>query len=305
MGVIFAILILFSILWIFVWIWFFKGNKISSSNLYKVGNKAFENKDYKKAKKILSLITDSLEAKYKLGITHFNLGEYEQSRGCFEQILKNSPKNFDALFNLAKTLEAEKNITQALEFYNKALGENPKKIECYLSIGNLYQYQGDCVKAIETLEKALEFEPDNTNILFNIIKCKGELIDPENQEEYQKIIEEYINISDRSDLPLDFHFSFAKTYAKSGEIERSLEYCQKAIALNSEDIEAYQLLGLIQLLRQDVEGAKNSLAVALSFQPSNKETHNIFSYVLCQNVTSCTLNQCRENYYKLIKKHLK
>ncbi len=304
-GSVFIILISFSILWLFVWIWFFKGNKSSGEKAYKEGIKAFETGDYVKAKKILSKIKDIPDAKYNLGVAQLNLGEYEKAKECFEQILKTSPKNFDALFKLAEILQAEKNYDSALEKYNKAIIENSKNPECYLNISNIYCEKEDFNKALEVLEKANEIVPDNTQILFDIIKCKSKLANMEDEEECQKIMDEYTKLAERSDLPSEFHTSFAKVSAVCGDIEKTFENCQKAIALNSEDIEAYQLLGLVQLIMKDIEGAKNSLTIALNFQSNNKELHNIFSYVLCQTVSSCSLEKCRERYFKLIKKHLK
>jgi len=307
-GLIFLILIVFSIVWVLVWFWFFKPNETPGENFYKLADKAFESGDYKTAKELLlqiANINSNPDAKYKLGISFLKLKEYDDAKGCFEQLLKKSPKNLDFLSNLAQVFQLQKKYDEALDIYNKITSQTPKSEDGPVNIARVYYEKGDFSNALQALEKAKENSPDSSQILFSIIKCKSKMCNMDNDDECKQILDEYIKIANRNDLPAEFYTTIAKTYAMNGETDKTLEYCQRAISLNSEDIEAYQLLGLIQLIKDDIEGAKSNLTMALSFQPNNKESHNIFSYVLCQEVTSCSVAKCRENYYKLIKKHLK
>lgn len=308
-SLIFLILIIFSAVLFLGWFWFFMSEKSSDKNVFKAGVKAFEKGNYKKAKELLLKAPDidtSFETKYNLGIVHLKLDEYDDAKKCFEQVLKSSPKNFDALFNLAQVLQLQEKYDEALEFYNKAIKENDKNVDCLLNIGNVHCKKGDYDKALEVLEKAKEILPDSAKVLFSIAKCKGELYVTENKGEYQQIIDEYNKLSGMPDLPLEFNISLAKVYAKNGDIDKALQHCKNAIEVNEEDIEAYKLLGLIQLIKKDFSGAKNSLAIALNFQSNNEETHHLFSYLFCSHEEGCALQQCRNKYYELIKKpHLK
>ena len=98
-------------------------------------------------------------------------------------------------------------------------------------------------------------------------------------EDCQKVLQEYLSVAGRKDLPPEFYIEIAKAYALNGDIDNSLQNCKMAVQMKSEDTEAYQLLGLIALLKGDLEEAKNNLTIALHFQPDNQDTHNIFSYV--------------------------
>lgn len=301
-------LIAFSTVWLCVWLWFFKTDNDPVDRHLREAEKAFEKGDYKKARDLLLKVKDlnsNTTAKYKLGIAHLQLGEHEEAKICFEQIVKILPKNFDALANLAQTLQIQGKYDEALEAYAKAINENNKNIDCYLSVGRIYTEQQNFEKAIETFEKAKEVEPENVQVLFSISKCKIELCDVDDTEKYQQLIDECIKLSGSSDLPPDYDHSLAKVLAKSGDVDQALEYCKKAIEKNEKDVEAYKLLGLIQLINEDVAGAKNSLSMALNFQPKSLETHNIFSYLLCRQDDHCERNKCRQKYYKLVEKHLK
>lgn len=301
----FIILIIFCIAWLSFWLWFFPSGRALGKNLLKAALKAFKQEDYKKAKELFLQIPDSeidAEAKYELGLTHLKLNEYDEAKKCFEQVLKNSPKNFGALFNLAKVLHFQKKYDEALEAYSKALKEDDKNLDCYLNIGNIYYQKSEYDKALEILEKAKSAFLGDIQVLFAIVKCKSELCDFENAEEYQKLIDEYIKLSKIPGLPKDFNISLAKVYAKSGNSDKAFEYCKSAVASNEEDVEAYKLLGLIQLIKKEFSEAKSSLSIALNLQSNNIEIHNLFSYLFCSHESGCGLRKCREKYYELAKK---
>lgn len=307
-GLIFTILIIFSIVWILVWLWFFKSGKSFGRKVRKAVGTAFELGNYKKAKELLLRMPDldtNPEVKYKLGLAHLKLNDYDEAKVCFEEVIKKAPKDFEALFHLAQVFQFQKKYEQALETYNKAIKENNKDIKCPLNIGNIYYEQGNYDEALTVLEKAKEIAPENVELLFSIVKCKSELCDIDDNESCNQIIDEYLKIAGNEELPAGFDASFGKFYAKTGQIEEALEYCRNAIESNEKDIETYRLLGLMQLIKKDFAGAKNSLSMALNFQTSNMETHNLFSYLLCSHEKGCELQKCRKKYYELIKKYLK
>lgn len=307
-GLILIILIVFSIVWLAAWLWFFRNPKTPGKNLSKAGIKALKRGDYRKAKELLLQIpgTDAdIEVKCSLGIIHLKLNEYDEAQKCFEQVLKVSPKNFDALFNLAQIFTFQEKYDEALETYTKAVKENDKNIDCYLNIGNIYYLKSDYEKALEALEKAKEVSPDNVKVLFAIVKCKSEICDTENADEYQKLIDEYTKLAKMPNLPVDFNISLAKMYAKNGIVDKAFYYCKNAVEANDKDIEAYKLLGLIQLVKKELPEAKSSLSVALNFQSNNAEVHNLFSYLFCSHENGCRLRKCREKYYEFINKQSK
>lgn len=297
------ILIMFSIIWASVWIWFFKGGKFFGRKVRKAFNRAFELGNYKKAKSLLLRMSDlnkNPETKFKLGIVHLKLNEYEDAKNCFEQVLKISPKNFDALVNLAQVLQSQKEYDEAVKIYTDAIQQNDKDINCYLNIGLIHAEQGNYDNALKILEKAKELFPEDVQILFNIVKCKSELCDIENDSECQQIINEYTELMNKDNLPKDFHFSFAKMQARIGNIDEALELCKNAVKTNETDMEAYKLLGLMQLVKKDFSEAKNSLSMALNFEENNSETHHLFSYLFCSHEDGCALQKCRKKYYELI-----
>lgn len=302
------ILSIFTILLSLVWKWFFENTGSQSEDTFKLSEKAFKDGDYKKVKELLSNPSSSSatkEAKLLLGISQLQLGELDSAKAIFEQILKAMPKNFDALFNLAQVHQKQKNYDEALDIYNKALNEKKDNLNCIINVGIINYEKGKINDALEHLEKAKQISPDNTQVLFSIAKCKSALCDLDNEEACQQAIDEYAKIANSPDLPPEFNSDLARFYAKSGNIDGAMECCHKVLQIDSENIEAYKILGLIQLIKRDFAGAKAILSTALNLKSDDVEAHNILSYVLCQNEDECLRDRCREKYYEVIKKYLK
>lgn len=303
---IFIILIIFSIVFFLVWFWFFKNDQISNEKKYTAWQHAFDAGNYKKAKSIISQVSDfsiNNDAKSKLGLTLIMMKEYDAAKTLFEEILKNSPSDTNALSHLAQIYRIQGRDAEALDLFTKILANNDKDVLALLNIGSIKIKQKCYTEALDVLEKAKITESENINVLFLITKCKGELCnDPES---CMQVIEEYKDLEERAISIDEYDISFAKLYAKAGKLDDALQYCKKALERNDADLEAYRLSGLIQLISNDLISAKNSLTMALNLQPGNVETHNIFSYLLCNQDSECEREACRLKYYNLIENYIK
>lgn len=299
-----VILGVFSLIWILSLSLFFKFTK-NDESLLGGADKAFENRDYKKAKKMFSKLSNNPDAKFKLALAQINLGELEEAKATLEEILKVSSTHVDAMIVLANINSKQKQYGKALELFDKVLVIDPKNFESNIESSKIYSKQGDFVRAIEILEKLNEIFPDNSEVGFWLIFNKCNLKNTDNDDDCKQILKDYLSIEDKSDLPSEYHVELAKAYALNGFLDKAFEQCQQSLSKTVDDVKTYQLLGLINLIKQDAESAKNNLTTALNIEQSNKETHNLFSYVLCQSVTSCTLPKCRERYFKLVEKYLK
>lgn len=300
------ILILFSVIWVLIWRWFFQ-KEDSNLVLIKLCKKHFKIGDYKKVKELLSEIKESdfnSNILHMLGVSNLKLGKYEEAKGFFEKILSSSPKDIEALSNLAKVYEEQNNYEEAIEQYNKVLNENNKDLDSYLNIANIFYEQENYSEALSTVEKAKEIAPNVIKVLCSVVKYKICLCDSETQE-YQKLIKEYASFDGKKDLPLDYNLFLAQLYAKNGNMKDALKHSLKATEIKEQGVEAYKLLGLIKLIKKDITGAKESLSIALNLQPSNLEIHNIFSYLLCTQDNYCEKEKCRQKYFKLVEKYIK
>lgn len=299
------IISIFTILLAFVWKWFFESVSEPDNDSYKLSKTAFKNGDYKKVKELLAGSSSTKESKFMLGLSLLHLDELDAAKEAFLQVLKAVPNNIDAMLNLAKVSQKQKNYDEALEMYAKILSINPDNLEAILNMGLVNLDKGKINDAFTYLNKAKELSPDNPQVLYSIAKCKSVMCDMDNEDACKEALEEYTKLENNPNLPSEFNSDLARLYAKSGDVDKALACCQKVLLQESENLEIYKLLGLVQFIRQDYEAAKTTLSTAINLKPDDVEAHNILSYVLCQNEDACLREKCREKYYEVIKKYLK
>lgn len=302
------LIILFSIVFAFVWVWFFKNETLSAEQLNKKGMKAFKRKHYNEAKDFF-LEVFALEPEFKnidlnLAFSFFELGEDEIAKEYFTKILENTPENFDSLLCMAKLMHKEGNYEKAEEFYSKAIEVNPKSWECLFNLGILTYKKHEYNDAWTLFKNAGKLVPKNVQVLCYITMCEAELYDLSQKSKYKSIMYKYKKVIHKKGLPAELGISLAKVYAKTGQIDKALTACKKVLKSEAEDIEVYKILGLIQLIKHDFVGARNTLSTALHLQPKNKEIHEILSYLLCQQSNDCERENCRLKYYEMVQKFL-
>jgi tetratricopeptide (TPR) repeat protein len=297
--------------------WFLMLNNV---DLFQKGVDYYQNGNYEKAKKLFLLaVSDnpaSASAKYNLGITHVALKEYEEAKTCFEQALAIQPKDlhsrynlglvhfnlenyteakkwfeksleidsndFNSLFNLALTYHMQKDYNAAIEFYNKALIIDEKDVDCYYNLGLAHFEKKDYIKAKELFDQALTLDSNRTDILFGALRCKEELTDYESLEQGHNILDEYVEISKRPGTPVDFDAFLARAYAKVGQLDAALEICDRAVLNNPTEPLLYRVIGLIKLVRNELDEAKKALKRAVNLDSYNPDGYHLLSYVCFQ-----------------------
>ncbi|MBP7211351.1 tetratricopeptide repeat protein [bacterium] len=303
------IFILFIISIAILWSWYLRTDTLKSKKAYKTALKALQRSNYAQAerllKKAIHLNKKNTKALFQLGQTYLKQKKYELAQACFEKIVKYDAKNVDAKFWLAFTLQKLKKNDEAEILYKSVLKEKPNHYDCIIQIGELEFEKENYLDALDNFKKAQSLSPDDKSCRFYITKCKDKLCTYETKDDGKSIIDEYLKLMNEKDLPKEFFITVATAFARTGQIQEALKFCQKSLEKNSEDFESYKLLGLIQLIYKDFEGVKNTLATAISLQSNNAEVHTLLSYALCQQDNRCSAKVCRDKYSEIIKKFIK
>lgn len=300
------IVLLFTVFIAGVWVWFFK-NSDKSKILYNKGKKAFKQKDYRVAKsfflKLYDAHPDYNNLLSKLGATFFELKDYKNAISFFEKDLKKKPNNFDSLFMTAHSYRFLEQYDEAKDYYTKAMKLDESNWSVHFNLGLVEFAKGDFTSATEFFDKANALSEDSSIVRFYINRCKDELCEYGDEScDEDSILREYLSIAKLQELPKEFSHAIAKAYAKTGNIADALAYCKEALANNPEDVDSYKLLVLIQLVKKDFVGAKNTALTALSLDSANQELHDLLSYVICQQKEGCVLKKCREKYKEMARK---
>lgn len=151
---------------------------------------------------------DSAVTWNKVGIAFHQMQNLDAARRNYEKAFKLNPQYSEAINNLGTFWYARKNYRRAMGFYQRALKLAPKSASIYSNLGTAQFARKRYRDAMASYEKALELDPE----VFEHRSSAGVLLQERTVQERAK-----------------FHFYLAKTYAKSGQNERALQYIRKAL----------------------------------------------------------------------------
>ena len=164
-----------------------QSNSASIPEAYKLAQEHYDNKRLKKAalicKQILETKPDHARSLHLLGLIYYKRTRYNAANTCLQQALKVRPKWYSLHNDLGAVLAAQGRHQQALESYQQALAlvENPddseKLLPLYRNMAVALQRVGNLKEAMVFHEKALAFNPNDVEALWNrahIYLAKGD-----------------------------------------------------------------------------------------------------------------------------------
>ena len=93
---------------------------------------------------------------------------YSNDRSFYLKILKDDPKNYEALLKLGLIDVKENNFNYAKEKFRDLIRIDAKRYEGYLNLSNIYSLEGSVVRANEILTEFLENSEENIDIINTI-----------------------------------------------------------------------------------------------------------------------------------------
>jgi Flp pilus assembly protein TadD len=120
-------------------------------------------------------VQDSADVKYypsdeplRLGLEHFNRGNYGISERYFRDAVEKAPKDVTAWIGLAASYDRISRFDLADRAYAQAIRLTGETTEILNNQGYSYMLRGDLVAARKKFMKAYEREPDNPIIMNNL-----------------------------------------------------------------------------------------------------------------------------------------
>jgi tetratricopeptide (TPR) repeat protein len=113
-------------------------------------------------RKLLILSPAHAEAHFNLGLLHIQAGEYQPAIAAFAKVLESHPQMADALFNLGYAQAKSGQYDEAIASYRQAADlRTPYQDEVFYNLATVHEIRGDWQKALQNLQMAIEFNPDN------------------------------------------------------------------------------------------------------------------------------------------------
>jgi tetratricopeptide (TPR) repeat protein len=159
---------------------------------------------------------NSAEVYNKVGIAELQIQRYKEARKDFERAIKYDKTLANAYNNLGAVFYEQKKYGAAIKQYQKALKLDPDVATYYCNMGAANFAKKDFELASVNYAKALELDPEVLE-RHSRTGVSAQLPSPEDRARYA--------------------FVMAKLYAKTGALDRSLEYLKRAMEEGYKDIQ--------------------------------------------------------------------
>lgn len=210
-------------------------------------NELINNKEFALAKnellKVIENDEKNIEALKLLGLCHINLDEFKDGQAVFETVVK---YNDDATswFYLANCYDNQEDYIHAIAAYEEVLRMRSEYTDAYKNLAVVYVKNSEPQKAIETVQRALDYVTDDYTV----------------------------------------YYIAGTACMSMKDFEKALEFFEKALELNPEHSQLYNNLGTCYVSTGNLDKAYGSFLKASEYDSNNSITYfNIASILQMQN----------------------
>lgn len=239
---------------------------------YNTGIDYFSKKDYENAinyfKSAISQKDVKPQVYYNLALSYQSIKNYDLAIVSYNKFLELNKNDYDGLYNLALTYYLKDNYTKSIEFFEKCV-EIKKDEEGIKSLITAYLSDNEMQKAIDFAQGLLEMPNNGIKLYYFAAKAF------ENKNSFGRefiyldyAIEMYSKIIEKDPMFFDAYISKSISYAKKGEWENSVSFCQKALDVNPKSYEANNQMGLVYYCCNELKEAIKYYEAAINLKPT-------------------------------------
>ena len=200
---------------------------------------ALEEQDLTKAEHyfVKALENDPSELLYELATYLEGIGFYPQAKEIYLKIVEDFP---EVNLNLAAIASEDGQIEEAFTYLEEIQADSDWYVSALALKADLYQMEGLTDVALEKLLEALTYSEDPLLIL-GLAELDSEL------ENYQEAIQGYAQLDNRSiyeQTGISTYQRIGFAYAQLGKFETAIEFLEKALELEYDDLTAFELASL-------------------------------------------------------------
>lgn len=214
------------------------------------------------------------------GLANLELGKTIEARNDLQEVTRLSPNSSAAMVNLAKVFIAEKDLTGALNLYNKALNADGKNFDALNGLVNIFTRQGNFEQAHSRIDRMLQVNAGQADVLPSLYYLKADVFtaqkDTESAEgELKKAIE-----TDENYLPA--YTAYASLLVSRNQIDAAVEQYKKLLG-KKPSASIFTLLGILEEARNNFAEAENNYRRALEIAPETPIAANNLAWLITEN----------------------
>ena len=176
---------------------------------------------------------NDLEIYNNLGLIYKQIKKFDFSINNFKKTLEIDPNFYQGYNNLGVVYLEKEQLDEAIELFNKCIQTNQGYVEAYNNLGIVLNKKNKYQSAILILERGLKIDPNFKNISLNLAiayAAVGRVF------ESIKLCEKEIDLNKTDKILM----VLVNCWCSIGEIAKGLDYYEKSIKLNPENLQVYQ-----------------------------------------------------------------
>ncbi len=233
----------------------------------------------------------------------FKAADYEKAVTSFLTLLEEDNNNPNLLNNIGLCYAKLAKDDLSVEYFLKALSINPKSVQTYINIADVYYRNKNIIDAINVLENGVTLMPQEIALKHYLSRfytedCRYDLamdqlfeildIDEENVDaywdlgniqfelgDYDSAVANYENVLEKVTNNAVLYYQTAITYEANGNVDKAISNHLKAISVNENFHPSYKKLGILFMARNDNESAIEYFQDYLNFDLPSDEKKNI------------------------------
>ncbi len=223
--------------------------------------------DYYKSKKALetmehvaAMYPDSILTLLKLSEFYHILTMHEESMRTIDQILQRDPQNAEAFFMFGVNFKELGDRNRAINSFQKAVNYDPDLIDGWVNLGQLYA-EIDPERAAQYFDTALDIDPTDPLI----IHAKADFL--RDQDNLLEAIDLYKSIGLIDQQYEEAYFNAGLLYMELDSLEAAKGMFDLTIGVDPVHYKAFFFRGMALEKMGDIEQAKKNYVQSLTFKP--------------------------------------
>jgi len=168
-----------------------------------------------------------------LGLEHQRSGRFPQAEAIYRAVLRQDPRNADALHLLGLLAYQAGRHGVAADYIRQAIRVNGRISPFHNNLGNALQGLGRLDEAISAFEQALQLDPRNVEARVNL----GNVL--QDQRRFDQAARQYREALRRAPERAEIHNNLGNALLGAGRLEQAVEAFDEALRLMPDYVEAY------------------------------------------------------------------
>lgn len=231
---------------------------------------------YQAIGKALSINPNDWGAFFTLADYYFKKKQYGRARGVLEILLSLEPVkeiSAEVLNYLGYLFTIEGRFIEAQKSLEKSLELNPHLAEAWFNMGNIFFHTKNFEEALKCYEMAAVSNEKMAQAYSQIGLC---LLETNKIHNADKPLLKAISLDPTEYIAM---LGLSEYYRRMKDKNRCLEYALKALQIEKDDPNVYNILGIAYEFNERFEEAENSYKKALEIEPMHRWAANNLGYL--------------------------